>query len=91
MFEEVEGIEIEPAAGVAVAALAVMVESGEVAHDEIVLLNVTGGGRGRRSSEMQLESATPDLWVDAADVEERSKLDTTAEIVAKAVQLSFSK
>jgi cysteate synthase len=47
LFEETEGIDIVPAAGVAVAALKRAVSEGTVKPDETVLLNITGGGERR--------------------------------------------
>ena len=46
-FEKSEGIDIVPAAGVAVAALVEAVRTGVVQKSETVLLNVTGGGEKR--------------------------------------------
>jgi cysteate synthase len=45
MFEQCEGIDIEPAAAVATACLMEAVRGGRVAPDALVVLNVTGGGR----------------------------------------------
>lgn len=50
-FEETEGIDIVPAAGVAVAALERAVESGAVGSGDAILLNITGGGEKRLSRE----------------------------------------
>ncbi|HXX54129.1 MAG TPA: cysteate synthase [Thermodesulfovibrionales bacterium] len=47
LFEKSEGIDIVPAAGVAVAALAEAVRTGAVREKDTVLLNVTGGGQKR--------------------------------------------
>jgi cysteate synthase len=47
-FLELEGIDVEPPAGVALAALAEAVLDGTIDRDRPVLLNVTGGGRARR-------------------------------------------
>ena len=47
MFEELEGIDIEPPAAVAVACLIEQVRRGEVPPEASVLLNITGGGRTR--------------------------------------------
>lgn len=47
LFEEAEGIDIVPAAGVAVAALKAAVSSGAVGKGETILLNITGGGEKR--------------------------------------------
>jgi cysteate synthase len=45
IFAELEGTDIEPAAGVAVASLTQAVRAGNVAPDAAVLLHITGGGR----------------------------------------------
>ncbi len=47
LFEKLEGIDIVPAAGVAVAALINAVKNGSIKSDEIILLNITGGGEKR--------------------------------------------
>jgi cysteate synthase len=44
LFERLEGIDIFPPAGVAVASLIQAVENGKVEADEHILLNITGGG-----------------------------------------------
>ncbi len=44
LFEEMEGIDIVPAAAIAVAALQKSVKAKEIASDELILLNITGGG-----------------------------------------------
>lgn len=44
LFERIEGIDIFPPAGVAVASLIRAVESGKVEADEYIALNITGGG-----------------------------------------------
>lgn len=46
-FAETEGIDLDPAAAVAVAALARTIESKAIAPEETVLLNITGGGYER--------------------------------------------
>ncbi|MFF6783118.1 cysteate synthase [Streptomyces sp. NPDC012510] len=63
LFEETEGIDIEPGAGVALAALADAVRAGRVDRDELVLLNITGGGRARRAQDLPLVPADPWLRV----------------------------
>lgn len=70
LFEETEGIDIEPGAGVALAALADAVRTGRVDRDELVLLNITGGGRARQAREIPLVAAEPWLrvpWPDDGD------------------------
>ena len=44
LFKELEGIDINPAAGVATASLIKMVEAGEIAKDACIMLNITGAG-----------------------------------------------
>lgn len=64
MFEELEGIDILPAAGVCVASLLKAVEGGKVGPGEPVLLNITGGGKMRRKEEMDLLEIELDFEVD---------------------------
>jgi cysteate synthase len=45
LFERLEGIDLDPAAAVATAALGHAVREGTVAREDVVLLHVTGGGR----------------------------------------------
>jgi cysteate synthase len=47
LFQAAEGIDIVPASGVAVAALADAVRKGVIKKNETVLLNITGGGEAR--------------------------------------------
>ncbi|MEW2398057.1 cysteate synthase [Streptomyces sp. NPDC046862] len=63
LYEEVEGIDIESGAGVALAALADAVRAGQVRHDELVLLNITGGGRARQAHDLTLVPAEPWLRI----------------------------
>lgn len=44
LFEKLEGIDIHPAAAVATASLIQAVENKQVKEDDIVMLNITGGG-----------------------------------------------
>jgi cysteate synthase len=69
LFEWVEGIDIEPAAAVALAGLADAVAAGSVRPDERVLLNVTGGGRQRRAADRPAaDPPRPRVRVPAGDV-----------------------
>lgn len=74
LFEEVEGIDIEPGAGVALAALAEAVVAGQVRRDELVLLNITGGGRARQARDLALVPARPWLRVPWPGREEGPRL-----------------
>lgn len=47
LFEELEGIDINPAAAVATASLIQAVEENKVKNDAVIMLNITGGGEKR--------------------------------------------
>jgi cysteate synthase len=59
MFEALEGIDIEPAAAVAVACLRDAAKQRKIDGDSVVLLNVTGGGRKRLARDYVLLPADP--------------------------------
>lgn len=75
MFLELEGVDIEPAVGVALACLRDAVAQEKVNRESVVLLNVTGGGRLRLREECPLVPAEPQLrlmrssqgWAEAVD------------------------
>lgn len=56
-FLEAEGIDIEPAAGVALACLRKAVQEEQIDARSVVLLNVTGGGRARHERDHALVQA----------------------------------
>jgi cysteate synthase len=78
LFEELEGIDIDPASAVAFATLLKAARSGLLEHDATVLLNVTGGGRIRRQTERKLIPARPALQLDQGEI----LLEETPEKVA---------
>lgn len=59
LFERLEGIDIHPAAAVAVASLISEAKSGRIDKDATVMLNITGGGEKRYKSEHQLYYLKP--------------------------------
>ncbi len=59
IFEETEGIDIVPAAGVAVAALRNAVSTGAIQGKDTVLLNITGGGEKRLKKERRTYTVEP--------------------------------
>lgn len=59
IFEETEGIDIVPAAGVAVAALMDAVEKDTVKRDDTILINITGGGEKRLQREKRTYRIEP--------------------------------
>ena len=60
LFEETEGIDIYHAAAVATASLQQALEKGTVKADDVVMLNVTGGGEKRFHAEHELYYLKPD-------------------------------
>lgn len=60
LFQATEGIDIEPAAAVAVASLKQAIEQNKVQKDAIIMLNITGGGIQRFKTENKLFYKTPD-------------------------------
>ena len=54
LFEELEGIDIDPAAGVATASLVNNVKGGKVDRSSVVMLNITGGGEARFKKENEI-------------------------------------
>ncbi|MDD4255536.1 MAG: cysteate synthase [Methanofollis sp.] len=67
-FADAEGIDLDPAAAVAVAALRQAVESGEIGRTDTVLLNITGGGYRRVAEEHERYRIEPAFRV-APDVD----------------------
>lgn len=63
-FQELEGIDIYSAASVAVASLAKAVEDGSVKKDEVIMLNITGGGETLTKEHHDITYAKPDLVID---------------------------
>lgn len=65
-FEQTEGVDIYSAASVAVASLKQAVTRHEVMTDDVIMLNITGGGEKRAKRELgsALHYAEPDLIMD---------------------------
>lgn len=59
LFKELEGIDIHPAPGVALASLIKMVEAGEIDKDACIMLNVTGCGEERAKRGKELHYLKP--------------------------------
>ena len=70
IFLETEGIDIYSAAAVAVASLYQAIEAGAVSKDEMIMLNITGGGEKLALKEHEIYNAQPRLVIDPADDEE---------------------
>jgi cysteate synthase len=65
-FAACEGIDLDPAAAVAVASLAQAVAAGSIARGDLVLVNVTGGGRERLWRDLKVAPLPPDAVVGGA-------------------------
>jgi cysteate synthase len=63
LFEDLEGIDIVPAAAVAAASLVQAVSSGAVSRSDIVLLNITGGGLKKVKEDKGCYQLKPDIRV----------------------------
>jgi cysteate synthase len=59
LFEELEGIDIHPAAAVAVASLIKAVEENEVEKDAVIMINITGGGENRFKNDKKVTYLKP--------------------------------
>ena len=59
LFLKTEGIDIVPAAGVAVAALGQAIQTGSIRKNETVLLNITGGGEARLRQDRKTHAVVP--------------------------------
>ncbi len=71
LFESVEGIDIDPAAAVAVAALIQAVERGVIRKEDTVLLNISGGGYKRlNESHLTCLLSKMDATIRALEIEE---------------------
>ncbi len=78
LFEETEGIDIDPASAVAFATLLKASRYEGIERDAPVLLNITGGGRHRQRLDKDLIPARPTLELD----EEEVFFDETPEKIA---------
>lgn len=65
-FLKLEGIDINNAAAVAAASLAQAVAEGTVGKDDVIMLNITGGGEELAKSEKDIIYAKPHLVLDPA-------------------------
>lgn len=64
MFEKLEGIDIHPAAAVALASLINAVKDGMVEPDAVIMLNITGGGEERYKGDFPLHYLKPSAIFD---------------------------
>ena len=79
LFEQTEGIDIHPAAGIALSGMIKSINSGKVEREKILMLNITGGGEKRFRSENKLYYLKPDAII--------SSQSDNKEIIKKAEEL----
>ncbi|MBN2380001.1 cysteate synthase [candidate division WOR-3 bacterium] len=72
LFEDTEGIDLTPAAKVAVASLKQAVDKGLVQVDDMILLNITGGGEKRLFSEHKINYLKPHIEVKRSEISEET-------------------
>ena len=71
LFLETEGVDIHPAAGVAVASLIKEVQAGHIEQDATIMLNITGGGEVRYKRDREIFYLRPShIFPIAANEEE---------------------
>ena len=71
LFEELEGIDINPAAAVATASLIQAINNNQVEKDAVIMLNITGGGEKRFKENKEIFYLQPTRIFDVdADKEE---------------------
>ncbi|MGC9354969.1 MAG: cysteate synthase [Mariniphaga sp.] len=75
LFEETEGIDVHPAAGIATATLIDTTLRNQIDKEALIMLNITGGGEKRFKAEKNLFYLKPDIIFDiepdAAHVEKK--------------------
>lgn len=79
LFESEEGIDLDPAAAVAVAALITAVDSGVVVKEDKILLNITGGGYNRLKADHRMNR-----------IEARMELKSSAQLALDVVETEVS-
>lgn len=85
LFEKCEGIDIDPAAGVALAALAKAARSGQIRSQATILLHITGGGARKRAAEQTLLQAPPDLEISLRELSDVAPLEKGRRLFAHQV------
>ncbi len=81
LFERLEGIDIVPASGVAFSALIKAIKNERVRRDEVILLNITGGGEKRIKAEGIIDKVSP-LMV-SKYITEKEIEETLCEVLKK--------
>jgi cysteate synthase len=76
LFLEVEGVDIHPASGVALASLIKEVQAGQIEKDAVIMLNITGGGEALYKKNRDIFHIKPDYIFSLAS----NKVDIIAKV-----------
>ena len=78
LFQKIEGVDIHPAAAVATATLIEAAKTGRVKKEELIMLNITGGGEEKFKAENELFYLKPEIIfdIDPNEDEVKSKITT---------------
>lgn len=82
LFEQLEGCDIYHAAGVAVHSLIKAVRSNKVSKDEIIMLNITGGGEKKFKKDNKCYNVQPHLVIDP-QTDEKIVIDAVLKLFEK--------
>jgi cysteate synthase len=75
LFESIEGIDLDPAAEVALAGLIRAARAGNVPPADTVLFNATGGGSGRLAAEGRAHRVEPDFTFVGQDTDKPADIE----------------
>lgn len=81
LFESSEGIDVDPAAAVAIAHLCYAAEKHLVDPDDFIVLNVTGGGKKHLFESSEIKYLKPSVTVDAADISPETALRIITDVI----------
>ena len=73
MFKVLEGIDIHPAAAIAVSTLIKAVADSKLTMNDVVMLNITGGGEERFKQDKELHYLKPSIVFDVNPDKEEVK------------------
>jgi cysteate synthase len=80
LFQEIEGVDIEPAAGIALATLVEAAAQGEIEREAHILLHITGGGWHKRKLDKKLLPLKPSLELDECEIGTETALEKITEL-----------
>lgn len=83
LFEACEGIDIDPAAGVALASLIKSARSGLINREAVILLHITGGGARRHAVDQDLVPASPHCEVTLRELENGKAVEKASGLFAE--------